>query len=160
MTTLCERYIIHCPYVRARDYLEQMLEPLVAESRVQSLTLKAPVLCGRRELQTNVLVRYAKSADPMHFDQPWRVSWTPEHGGPYPDFYGELTVRADETYISAILELEGEYTPPLGLPGRVFDDAIGRTIATASAQALLAKLAVEMKAQYEYEEARKRYIPR
>lgn len=155
MTTLCERYTIHCPYVRARDYLEQMLQPAAAENRVQTLTLKAPVSIGRRELQTNVLVRYASSADPMHFDQPWGVSWTPDHGGPYPDFHGELTVRADETYCSAILELKGKYVPPLGLPGRVFDAAVGHTIAAATAQALLAKLAAEMKAQYEYEEARK-----
>ena len=62
------------------------------------------------ELVKNVTVSFGAATDPMHFDQPWRIHWKPQ-AGPYPEFDGELTVRADETYKSALLELAGSYRP-------------------------------------------------
>lgn len=156
MTTLCERLTVHCPYVRARDYLAAMLNPQGGNSGEERLTLTAPLdALGGGNLEKAVIVRYWAGADPMHFDQPWHVSWTPEHGGPFPDFDGELTVRADEGYGTAVLELTGSYKPPLGAAGRAFDAAIGHRIASATAQRLLAEIGDRMRERYEREEAAK-----
>jgi hypothetical protein len=106
-------------------------------------------------ISKNVLVSYRKAIDPMHFDEPWDVHWTPEGGGPYPDFDGALTVRADENYTSAILELHGAYTPPLGAAGEVFDAVIGSKIASITAQTLLAQIAREVEERYGREEGAK-----
>jgi hypothetical protein len=90
----------------------------------------------------------------MHFDEPWHIHWKPQ-AGPYPEFDGELTVRADETYESARLELTGSYRPPGGALGAAFDWAAGSRIASATAGALLARLGDEMKSRYEADEQAK-----
>ncbi|HEV3153855.1 MAG TPA: hypothetical protein VGZ02_08640 [Candidatus Baltobacteraceae bacterium] len=155
MTNLDERFTVECPYVRAREYLADILRPAAAESGPQRLPLTAKFGPVPAELEKTVLVSYAPGSDPMHFDQPWLVSWTPEGGGPFPDFTGDLTVRADETYRTAVLELRGTYKPPLGAAGAAFDAAVGHKIASATAQTLLATLAAGMKTRYDQEEAAK-----
>ena len=90
--------------------------------------------------QKRVLVRYERGCDPLHFDEPWNVFWTPEGGGPYPDFAGELTVRADENFRGAVLELTGEYVPPLD-DGRALDIVESAKITSAAAKELLARIA-------------------
>ena len=57
----------------------------------------------------------------------------------FPDFRGELRLRiisVDET----LLTLQGEYLPPLGLLGTIFDALIGRRIAAATMRDLLDRL--------------------
>jgi hypothetical protein len=152
MTTLHESLRIQCPYVRARQQLHDGLVQLAESGVPQTLELNAAFPATNIELAKNVRVSYAKAVDPMHFDEPFHVRWTPEAGGIYPSFDGQLTVRADWGYDSSILELDGEYTPPLSAAGRIFDAALGRTIAATTAQRLLAKIAAEMMACYEAEE--------
>ncbi|MHB8433987.1 MAG: hypothetical protein ACYDCA_10395 [Candidatus Tyrphobacter sp.] len=91
----------------------------------------------------------------MHFDQPWKIHWEPAGGGPYPEFDGELTVRADEDYPTSILELIGTYKPPMGLVGVVFDAIAGARIAEATAHELLKNIGQVMEAQYNAEERTK-----
>jgi hypothetical protein len=91
----------------------------------------------------------------MHFDEPWRVAWTPEEAGPYPDFAGELIVRADDTYRGAVLELHGDYSPPMGTVGRAFDLVLGAKIAVATARALLEQIRSHLDARYALEERAK-----
>ena len=71
-----------------------------------TLTISVPGL----ELVKDVLVTFGPSVDPMHFDQPWHIHWKPQ-AGPYPEFDGELTVRADETYESALPRVDGLVSP-------------------------------------------------
>lgn len=155
MTHVFERHVLHCPYVRARQYLRESLEAAAADGSIHTLPLTATLSIIPGALEKNVLVHYEPSVDPLHFDEPWKVRWTPENGGPYPDFSGEITIRADETYQNAVLELCGDYVPPLGLPGQVFDMAIGSRIASGTARALLQTIAGEMENRYRKEEAAK-----
>jgi len=151
MTHVFERLYLTCPYARARDFLRDALEPAALGQRRHTVPLGA----SRAEaLDKNVVVRYERGRDPMHFDEPWRVFWTPEDGGPYPDFSGELTVRADETYRGSVLELHGDYAPPLGAVGRAFDMVLGAKIATATARTLLAQIGAQLQARFENEEAK------
>ncbi len=148
-TRVYERHTTQCPYVRAREYLHGALEGVVESQRTMTLSLKAGAL------EKPVLVTYKRGEDPMRFDEPWLVHWTPKGGGPYPDFDGELTVRADESYRSAVLELRGEYVPPLGTFGQAFDMLVGSRIAAASARTLLQQIARLMETRYGGEEASK-----
>ena len=155
MTHIYERIFLKCPYIRAREYLRDSLEAAVDGKTVQSLPLTAPLAFVPGTLEKNVLVRYERGKDPLHFDEPWDVYWTPEGGGPYPDFAGTLTVRADESYRAAVLELQGDYVPPFGTVGRAFDMVLGAKIASATAKDLLRQIARVMEERYLSEEAAK-----
>lgn len=155
MTHIYERLFLQCPYVRAREYLRDDLQAAADGKIVRSLPLTAPMTVLPGTLEKRVLVRYERGNDPLHFDEPWNVYWTPEGGGPYPDFAGELSVRADENYRGAVLELRGEYAPPFGPVGRAFDMVVGAKIASATARALLMEIAQTMEERYHKEEAAK-----
>jgi hypothetical protein len=148
-THVFESHPTECPYQRAREYLHESLEAVVKSHQITSLALTAGAL------EKPVLVSYKHGEDPMRFDEPWLVHWTPEGGGPYPDFDGELTVRADDSYRRSILELRGDYVPPLGAVGKAFDFAVGSRIAAATARALLQQIAQHMEARYNDEEEAK-----
>jgi hypothetical protein len=151
-TTIYERQLTRCPYVRARAYLHESIQGSMRHGGASVLPLKASLPLLKGTLEKNVLVSYSKGQDPLRFDEPWLVHWTPEGGGPYPDFDGELTVRADESYRRAVLELRGEYKPPLGSFGQAFDLVIGAKIAARTARALLQEIAHSMEEYFQSEE--------
>ncbi|HUY40894.1 MAG TPA: hypothetical protein VMV82_04940 [Candidatus Dormibacteraeota bacterium] len=153
MGQLTERAFVACPYHRAREYLAAGVGERINSG--EAMTLRVP-LAGI-ELKKDVVVTFSPGIDPMHMDQPWRVHWTPEGGGPYPDFDGELTVRADEDYTSSVLELVGDYRPPGGALGQAFDAVVGSHIATLTARNLLKRLGDEFEARYGTEEEQKRH---
>lgn len=153
MSEVYEHRVVACPYKIAREYLSGDMKELAQSHDPITLTLRAP-LAGA-DVRKDVIVTFARSADPMHFDEPWSVHWTPEGGGPYPDFKGELTVRADEDYTTAILELRGKYQPPGGIVGAAFDRALGTKIASATAKALLAEIAAGMEVRHARDERSK-----
>lgn len=154
-TTIYERQLTNCPYVRAREYLHEAIEGAAQDGGAVTLPLKANLPLLKGAVEKDVLVSYSKGQDPLRFDEPWLVHWTPEGGGPYPDFNGELTVRADESYRRAILELRGEYTPPLGTFGQAFDLILGAKIAAGTARTLLQGIARSMEERFNREETLK-----
>lgn len=127
-----------------------MIGSQVGAPSTLALTLSLP----GAELVKEVAVTFGVASDPMHFDEPWSVHWKPI-AGPYPEFDGELTVRADETYESSRLELCGSYRPPGGTAGAAFDAVVGNRIARATAQALLARFGFEMESRYAKDEKSK-----
>jgi hypothetical protein len=152
MSHLFERHIVRCPYHLAQRYLADNVagRATSGESSVLTLTVSGPGL----ELAKDVVVTFGHGSDPMHFDEPWRLHWKPQ-SGPYPEFAGELTVRADETYESSLLELRGSYRPPGGTFGAAFDWAAGSRIAAATARALLQRIGNEMESRYRHDEEAK-----
>lgn len=150
-----ELLVARCPYSSARNFLES--DMLAEPGRPRLLRLEVP-LAGVR-VAKNVAVTIAPGTDPMHLDQPWQVRWSPEGGGPYPDFDGELTVRADEDWNSSLLELRGTYAPPGGALGTLFDRALGNRIASATAQSLLRNVADSLESRYRAQEESKRDAP-
>jgi hypothetical protein len=152
MSQLLERHAVRCPYHLAQRYLADSLEGR-AESGTPGrleLTVSGPGI----ELTKSVVATFAPAEDPMRFDQPWRIHWKPQ-AGPYPEFEGELTVRADETYETSLLELRGSYRPPGGALGAAFDWAAGARIATATARALLARIGDKLELRYRSNEQAK-----
>ena len=151
MTKIYEFVRIQCPSILARTYIYESLGafsgwplPLLAE-------LTVPIPGTSRELTKAVNVEYEA---PENLDDPWRVSWRPEPGGIYPSFEGVLTIVDADNARATILELEGQYEPPLGMAGAAFDAAIGHRIATATANRLLAGIAAEIHDRYAREETR------
>jgi hypothetical protein len=153
MSLLLERHVVRCPYNRAQQYLAESIAARAAsgEKSLLTLTVSGPGL----ELIKDVVVTFGAGVDPMHFDEPWKIHWEPQYG-PYPEFDGELVVRADENYSSSLLELRGTYRPPGGVLGAAFDWALGARIATATARALLKRVGDEMEQRYQQEEQAKR----
>ncbi|MGZ3499587.1 MAG: hypothetical protein ACXVAK_18840 [Vulcanimicrobiaceae bacterium] len=153
MTRIDERVHLRCPYVRAREYMHEMLQQVVWESILpQSLQLTATLPVANIELAKDVSVEFAPAADATPGEEGWEVRWTPQAGGIYPSFEGKLTLRPDEDYGFPILELAGEYAPPLGVVGLAFDAAVGHTIASETARHLLAGIASGIVARYRISE--------
>ncbi|MDE2483288.1 MAG: hypothetical protein KGN02_14010 [bacterium] len=158
MTTLLQRYYLHCPYARARTQLDRVLRDLAESGETQVIRLRVPInLEGSKTtgLHKDVVVQYGQGTDPLHFDQPWTVRWTPHEGGPYPDFDGTLTVRADEDFNACVLELQGRYEPPFGFVGAAFDTVLGSRIASATAREFLRRIGRDIEARYHREEHEK-----
>ena len=157
MTHLHQHRFLKCPYSRAKGYLRDSLERAANAHEKRALRLCVPLEngLGSSMLHRDVIATYSLGVDPMHFDQPWKIHWALADGGPYPDFDGELTVRADEDYPTSILELVGRYTPPMGLAGAVFDAVVGARLADATAQELLKRIGLLMETQYLTEEQHK-----
>ncbi len=152
MSKLLERHLVQCPYNLAKSYLAEVIGPRAASGDKSTLDLSIEAPGG--ELVKHVIVVFGTAVDPMHFDQPWHIHWTPK-SGPYPEFDGQLTVRADETYEVSALELKGNYSPPGGALGRAFDWAVGSAIASATAQRFLQRIGSEMVERYQRDERAK-----
>jgi hypothetical protein len=152
MTRLDERRVANVPYHFARRYLEDVLAPQAASGEKRTIALTVPV--RDRALAKDVEIAFSAAVDPKGFDEPWAVHWEPS-GGPFPTFDGTLAIRADETHETSVVELEGEYRPPLGALGAAFDAAIGKHIAEATAQELLRRITVGLEARQKEMEKRR-----
>ena len=157
MSTLFHRRYLACPYDRARRVVEETLRGLATTGRpvIQHLRVPIPGRDGDSFVEKDVSVTYGVGIDPLHFDQPWTVHWKPADGGPFPDFNGTLTVRADEDYTTCALELRGTYEPPLGVPGALFDTVLGSRIASATAREYLKEMGTQIEDRYRGEEQAK-----
>lgn len=142
MTHVFERHLLHCPYANAREYLPQTLE----SAAVHVIPL-----------ETNVLVRYKRGRDPLHFNDPWHVYWTAEGGSPYPEFHGDIVVRAD-AHSRTVLELYGDYAPPYQTDQKIPDIIAGARKASTTARALLQRIAADIEERYEIERAGSREV--
>ncbi len=154
MTSIFNRHFIPCPYGLAKSFLQDELFPADSGHLEWLLHLKPPTPKGL-DLAKEVDVRVSRAVDPMHFDEPWAVTWEPHGGGPFPSFTGTLTVRADEDWNVAALELSGTYAPPMGAVGAAFDHVLGSRIATGTAKALLSEIGDRLVARYHEVEAAK-----
>ncbi|HEY5339548.1 MAG TPA: hypothetical protein VIK27_00850 [Candidatus Aquilonibacter sp.] len=154
MSNLYQRRYLNCPYNRARELLASAVQAAATSGDSEVLRLRLPV-SDEAALSKDVWISFAPGRDPMHFDQPWTVTWEPSGGGLYPAFRGTLTVRADESYHTSMLELSGVYEPPLGAVGAVFDAVVGSRIAHGTARELLRTIGSEIEVNYRSSEAEK-----
>jgi hypothetical protein len=159
MTNVLQRLPVACPYHLAEQYLAGIVAPSVESGRTDRIELAAPIDVRDRHVATVVKavdVTYGRGEDPMHFDQVWIVKWTPHGGGLYPTFTGTLTVRSDEDYNGCVLELAGEYEPPMGALGAAFDAIVGSRLAAGTASELLRAVGERLTERYRENEASKK----
>ena len=142
------RLVVSAPYSIALDGIERYLEArgsvLDVEFPLRALGFNLGLVFGHR-----VLVRFDPRRRPVEvgrYDDRLVFSWKPDPPGPFPDFEGRLTILPYGTQSEFILK--GQYDPPFGLLGRIFDAVAGKRIAAATAVSLLGKLRAVLEAEY------------
>lgn len=151
MTSITARLHFRFPYALTSEYLSEGFAE-VSQTGKHRLQLTARIPATAIELSKTVVAECELDAD--NIEPAWLIRWSPEPGGIYPSFKGRLRAYANESDGTTILELTGNYAPPLGAAGLAFDHVLGRKITSDTAHDLLANLAAEMKARYAFEEAR------
>jgi hypothetical protein len=158
MSTVHERLYIEAPYTQAAGALEQRLGLAPGSERGScTLTLVAPAQEGR-ELARVVTVATGRVAEPANYVSHYTLRWDSGHtprGVPTPGFAGTLTLSAGQDYGECALDLEGQYDPPGGAAGKIFDEVVGRRIAHATLSALLDAVGQELQREHAVIEAAK-----
>ena len=140
MSEMFGTIVVNAPYSVALDALERRLR--AKKNRLTlSVPLKALGLGGSFGLEQEVSVHFVsfrghKGERRLHDEM--QLTWDPTGGVPFPSFKGALKMHPLGS--DTEMELNGEYTPPLGAVGEVFDAVIGKKIAEVTANALLGEL--------------------
>ena len=141
MSKICETVVVNCPFGQAPGYLRYYFEQLAGKDGKTVIALDVPLsdlhIPGEMVMSRKAIFNLAEIPDPQHLRYATAVTWSPEGGGPYPKFNGFILIEADENYGMSRLTLEGEYEPPFGAAGKLFDVAVGRSIARATVRGLL-----------------------
>jgi hypothetical protein len=74
------------------------------------------------------------------------LAWKPDHNAASPDFRGVLTVRPKDRGVS--MRLQGNYKPPFGLAGKIFDAVAGHRIASRTMQRLLGQVIQDVESKW------------
>jgi len=151
MAHVKESVVVQWPNGRVPSYLEWYLDQLSgADGNKATLELRIPGdlvgVPGGVTIGRDVTATFAPVGDELNREeQRLSVRWAPKHGGPFPVFAGALKLSA-QPGSHCMLTLEGDYEPPLGLAGDMFDAALGRRIAQATARELLDRIKAVMEA--------------
>jgi len=133
---------VHCPPEAASALIEPALRAL---ARGPMLVIRVPLLRSTGEsdlaLVHEVRFRISHMRDESGLNDLVRITWEPESLIPMPDFTGTLTADWNADATGFVLELEGEYDPPGGIVGEVFDAFVGSRIAFATMHDLLCRTA-------------------
>ena len=159
MSEIRERVFVACPLAHAHRYLADVLPTESSGGQPLALRVPPPGGHGGAELEECVTVQCAPLMDPSHESAVWRISWAPRSPAIFPAFDGRISIKGGEDYRTCRLVLEGSYEPPLGLPGRVFDAALGHRIAQTTVRELLRTIAERMEASFRADEAEKQHQP-
>lgn len=149
MSAISAKELVHAPLASADRMLNAFFAAHPGPEGAARIILHA------RDLQRPAVVTLRSAHRPGDMTPRYAVHWEPEGGGPYPVFEGFLGVGASDDYDEFFLTLEGEYEPPLGLAGKMFDVVLGNRIAGETARALLADVTREIEARVAQEEAAK-----
>jgi hypothetical protein len=144
MTDISERLVVHCPAKEASHHLSAFIaEHQLGDGTIRiGLRLPISLFANRRSLIERQVVATLYPLRAAHDPHPtYSVTWSPRGGGPFPDFAGALAVEKSAHNDFFGLLVSGHYEPPFGTVGALFDAALGRRIAQASARDLLRSIA-------------------
>jgi hypothetical protein len=151
MTSIVEKELVHAPLASADRLLQAFFAAHPAPDGAG-----ARIVLRAGETAQPAIVGLERVHRPEDMTPRYAIHWEAEGGGPYPDFDGELSVDADEDYNTFWFVLNGTYEPPGGVAGQLFDAAIGRRIAEATARGLLSEMRVETETLFAAQERTKR----
>ena len=120
------------------DQAERCLFDFFERHRTADGTIRIPLQV--MHLGHPVTVHLRKQRDAQNLNDEIAMGWDPGADEPFPSFEGRMILWS-ETPAQTCLELRGTYEPPLGGPGKVFDDALGRALAKSTARNFLLTLA-------------------
>jgi hypothetical protein len=149
MADICERIVV----ARMEREASLALAAFVAEHRAGdgsvriALRLPIPMFAAWKSAieRRGVADFYSLRSSKEHFPT-YSVTWSTRDGGPFPVFAGALAVERRHDSGSVGLVLCGNYVPPLGRFGALFDAVVGQRIANATARDLLGEIAAYIKA--------------
>lgn len=147
MSRVSEQLLVPCPAAEADARLARYFSRLRRADGTVRLRLQVSLGGARRlpdvALERNVIATISRGRDIENINDVTRISWAPEGGGPFPRFDGTLlTWGEDDPRFESFVGIEGEYTPPLGAAGKLFDGIAGKRIAHRTCLALLQQIAV------------------
>ena len=125
---------------------EASLESYFASQRgldgIARLRLRVPVSGTSPGLfiDREVRIEAWRDRDDQNLNDLIRIRWTPEGSVVFPKFAGTLVVWGESDPHLSFIELDGDYKPPLGAAGELFDETIGHRIAQSTARELLKDL--------------------
>jgi hypothetical protein len=150
MTDICERRVVK----RRESDASHALAAFVAEHRSGDgsvrIALRLPVLAfatWKSAIERRgVADFYSLQSSCDHFPT-FSVTWSTRDGGLHPFFAGALAVeRVNNDDDCVGLVLCGNYVPPLGRCGALFDAVVGQRIAHATVRDLLSDIAAYIEA--------------
>jgi hypothetical protein len=148
MPRLHDRTSVERPVGQAQERLEKFLASLRGKDGICRLRLRVPMNANPYGLSLDraVHIEATRPRDEQTLDGVIQITWSPEGNTIFPRFEGTLAVYGEgaDPGVSYI-ELDGSYVPPFGPAGQLFDAAIGRRIAQATAREFLkdVKAAIE-----------------
>ncbi len=122
---------------------EARLESYFASRRgldgIARMRLRVPANGTSQEifLDREVRIEAWHERDDQSLNDLIRIRWSPEGRIVFPKFTGTLVVSGVDDAGLSYIELDGEYKPPLGAAGEVFDEAIGHRLAVSTAREFL-----------------------
>lgn len=143
MRELREQVTLECPVEQAEDRILAFFAANRAADGTLRMRLRVPAGAESRfnySISRLVRVDVQLGKDENALNEVIAVSWRPEGTAMLPRFEGKLTVWGGDDPSSTVLELSGQYLPPFGIAGQVFDEAIGRQIAHSTAAEFLSDI--------------------
>jgi hypothetical protein len=142
VTRITVERVARCPFSVAHDYAEEFLREIDERGAEVRVRVRDLLPTRRGKLRRRVRIVFERRLDEaesgrahdavaLHWSAGTRL---------FPDFHGDLRLRiasVDET----LLTLEGEYRPPLGPLGTLFDVLLGRRIARSTMNELVGRIA-------------------
>ncbi len=130
MPTLQATRDVYCPFTQAI--------PLVQRFYAASRVRVGPFSYVTLEVESQV-VSTRDLTDPTRDHDALVVEWHVHGPLPLPRFRGLITARPNG--ICTTIHIQGHYTPPFGIVGRVLDTILGRQIARRTLERLLDRVA-------------------
>jgi hypothetical protein len=150
-TTISASERIDCPPQEVEGRLERFLDRMVLGRGELLFDLRLPAsalgLPSRLALEKRVIAKLSYVRDADELNRMVSLSWAPEGGGPYPTFSGTLVADAAVDADGSVVSISGQYEPPGGIAGGIFDVLLGRHIARATLRELLKRIRDGIEAQ-------------
>jgi hypothetical protein len=144
MSEISERLVVHCPDREASRHQRSFIADHQVGDGTVSVKLRLPInlfserrsLLERRIVATLYPLRSVSDPHPTY-----SVTWSPRQGVAFPGFAGALAVEKSPYDDRFGLLVSGHYELCFGAVSALFDAALGRRIAHASARDLLRSIA-------------------
>jgi len=149
VTDICERRVVHRIESDASDALAAFLAGHRAGDGSVRIALRLPVnliTAWKSAIEQHGVADFAALRSSSEHFPTYSVTWSARDGGPFPVFAGALAVERLNNGDRVGLVLSGNYVPPFGRFGELFDAVIGRRIAHATARDLLNDIAAYIEA--------------
>lgn len=144
MTHLREKTSLDYPVSEIQSQLESYFASKRDADGVARFVLRAPM-----NLEHEVTIELRRVRDEENLNDVLSIAWTPKDEKLLPTFKGTLVTWGEDDPQISYVELEGDYQPPLGVPGEIFDEALGQQIAQTTAREFLADIKSDLEAGVE-----------